>query len=87
MTDAEYEKLLKLYELAINEEHHFLDAHQNRIAFYSGVLSALVAGTVAGLFHASEWYHLAILCVGPVLIFVVSRIAIDGTFRLYQRFL
>jgi hypothetical protein len=87
MTDAEYEKLLKLYELAINEEHHFLDAHQNRIAFFSGILSALIAGTVAGLFHTSEWYHLAILCVGPVLIFVVSKIAIDGTFRLYQRFL
>ena len=87
MTDAECEKLLKLYELAVGEEHQFLDAHQNRVAFYSGILSALVAGTIAGLFQASEWYHLAILCVGPILIFVVSRIAIDGTFRLYQRFL
>ncbi len=87
MTDAEHEKFLKLYNLAINEEHHFLDAHQNRTAFYSGILSALVAGTVAGLLQASESYHLAILCVGPVLIFVVSKIAIDGTFRLYQRFL
>ena len=87
MTGTEHEELFKLYELAVNEEHHFLDAHQNRIAFYSGILSALVAGTVVGLFQASEWYHLAILCVGPVLIFVVSKIAIDGTFRLYQRFL
>jgi len=80
------EELLKLYELAINEEHHFLDAHQNRVAFYSGILSALVAGTVAGFFQASEWYHLAFLCIGPVLIFVVSTIAIDGTLRFYQRF-
>ncbi len=81
------EELLKLYELVINEEHYFLDAHQNRVAFYSGILSVLVAGTVAGFFQASEWYHLVFLCVGPVLIFVVSTIAIDGTFRIYQRFL
>ena len=86
-TNMESEKLLKLYELAINEEHHFLDQHQSRVAFYSGILSALVAGIVAGLFHASEWYHVAILCAGPVLIFTISTIAMDGTFRLYQRFL
>ena len=58
MTGTEHEELFKLYEFAVNEEHHFLDAHQNRIAFYSGILSALVAGTVVGLFQASEWYHL-----------------------------
>ena len=87
MTDMENEKLLKLYELAINEEHHFLEQHQSRIAFYSGIVSALVAGTAAGLFQASEWYHVAILCAGPLLIFTISTIAIDGTFRLYQRFL
>jgi len=86
MAGIENEKPLKLYELAINEEHHFLDAHQNRVAFYSGILSALVAGTVAGFFQASEWYHLAFLCIGPVLILVLSTIAIDGTLRFYQRF-
>lgn len=78
---------MKLYELAINEEHYYLDAHQSRIAFYSGILSALVAGIVVGLFKASEWYHLAILCIGPLLTFAVSTFAIEGTFRLYQRFL
>lgn len=87
MADEQGEKLLKLYELAVNEEHHFLDAHQKRVAFYSSILSALVAGIFAGLFRSSEWYHLAILCVGPILVFVVSKVGIDGTFRLYQRFL
>jgi hypothetical protein len=81
------DKLLKLYESAVNEEHYFLDAHQKRVAFYLSILSAIVAGVVAGLFQASEWYHLAILCVGPVLIYAVSAIGIEGTFRLYQRFL
>lgn len=85
--DMENEKLLKLLELAINEEHYFSDAHQSRIAFYSGILSSLVAGIAVGLFQASEWYHLAILCVGPLIIFAVSSFAIEGTFSLYRRFL
>ena len=87
MMTTNKDNLLKLYELAINEEHRFLEAHQARVAFYSGIVSALVAGTVAGLLHSSEWYQIAVLCVGPALIFAVSTIAIDGTFRLYQRFL
>jgi len=86
-TETGYEKLLKLYELAINEEHYYGNAHQDRIAFYSGILSALVTGTGVGFFQASEWYHFAFLCVGPILIFAVSTIAIEVAFREYQRFL
>jgi len=86
-TETGYEKLLKLYKLAIDEEHHYETAHHERIAFFSGFLSALVTGTGFGLLQASEWYHFALLCVGPILIFAVSAIAIDSAFRGYQRFL
>ena len=85
--ESEREDLLKLYELAINEEHRYLDAHQKRIDFYTGILSALLTGTGVGLFQASEWYHFVFLCIAPVLIFTVSSIAIEGTFRVYQRLL
>jgi hypothetical protein len=81
------ETLLKLYEFAINEEQHHIDAHQSRIVFYMGLLPALVAGISAGILQASEWYHFAALSIGPILIFVISRNAQDGTFRFYQRFL
>jgi hypothetical protein len=87
MKAKEQDTLLKVYELAINEEHYFLDAHQTRIAFYSGIVTALVAGTVAGLFKAEEWYFVAMLCVGPILIFLISTIAVNGSFRMYQRYL
>ncbi|TEU18556.1 MAG: hypothetical protein E3J21_05700 [Anaerolineales bacterium] len=85
--ESEREELLKLYELAINEHHYYLDAHQKRIDFYTGILSALLTGAVVGLFQASEPYHFACLCIAPVLIYAVSRIAIEGTFRVYQRLL
>jgi len=88
ITATENEEFLKLYELAINEEHYFLKEHQTRIDFYFGIVSVLVAGTAAGLFQVSEWYHVAILCAcSPLLIFTITKIAIDGTFRSYQRFL
>lgn len=81
------EELLKLYELIINEEHYFIEAHQTRIKFYTSIISAILAATVAGVFKATAWFHFSVLCLGPFLAVMVSRIAVDGTYRLYQRFL
>ena len=79
--------LLKAYELTINEEHRFLTAHQTHAAFYAGVVTALVAGTGAGLFNATEWFHFAFLLSGPALAVGVCAIAVQGLRRQYQRFL
>ena len=81
------EDLLKFYENAVNEEHYFLEAHQTRVAFYSGLVTAIIAGIGAGLLRASEWYDFAALCVGPVLLFGIATNAIAGTYRPYQRFI
>jgi hypothetical protein len=86
-TELRREDLLKLCELAINEQHYYLDAHHKRIDFYTGILLALLTGTGVGFFKASEWYHFVFLCIAPVLIFTFSTIAIQGTFRVYQRLL
>jgi hypothetical protein len=86
-TFMETTDLLKLYELYIKEEHDFLEAHQTRIKYYSTIISALFVALIAGILKASQWYHVMILLIGPVLIFVIAKIAKEGTFRLYQRFL
>ena len=83
----ENDKILKLYELSVNEEHYFLDAHQSRATFYSGFISALVVGTVAGLLRANDWKQLVAICAGPILIFIISKIALKGCFRFYQRYI
>lgn len=85
--DKYKDDLIEFYKLVVDEEHYFLEAHQKRIAFYSGIVTALVAATIAGLFKATNWYQLLILCTGPILIFLIANIAIDGTFRFYQRFI
>jgi hypothetical protein len=81
------DELWKLYEFTTTEERHFLKAHHDRAAFYWVIVSALLAGTIAGLLRASDWYHFAVLCIGPVLISGVSAIAMMGTARPYRRFL
>ena len=40
-TPAGRDDLLKLYELAIDEHHYYIDTRDSRVAFYVGVLSAL----------------------------------------------
>ena len=79
--------LLDLYKTIVEEEHYFAREHQSRIEFYVSIISALMTVTVAGAFKAASWYQYLFVTVGPILIFVVSEIAIGGTFRLYQRFL
>jgi hypothetical protein len=85
--ESENLDLLKLYEIVVEEEHHFTKTYQERLAFYSGLITALIAATVAAAFQASEWYHFAALCAGPVLLLVVSTSGHRATFGLYRRFL
>lgn len=81
------EELLRLYEVTVGEINFYLEAHQKRIEFYSGLVSALMTVTAVGLFQASNWYHYAYLCASPMLIYAVSTIAVQGTRRVYQRLL
>jgi len=76
--------LLKLYELAVSDQHIFAREHQNRIHFHAGLISALLVATVAGLIKSSHSYHFVALLLGPALIFTISHIAVGATFRLYQ---
>lgn len=83
----EREELMRLYKLAIDEQHFYLEAHHRRTDFYSGLILALLTGTAVGLFQASKWYHYAYLCIGPLLMFGFSYIATQATRRVYQRLL
>jgi len=78
---------LDLYKVVVDEELKLISMHQDRIKFFTGLLSGLVAGTVAGLFKSEYWYHYALMGLGPVLIIVACHIAEQSIFRLYQRFL
>jgi hypothetical protein len=84
---SETENLLRLYELTINEQQHHSRGMQTRIAFFSGLLSALLAATITGIFQATAWYHLVLLLAGPIVLHLMADIGIEGNTRLYQLWL
>ena len=87
MHDGDKKRATELYKICVEEEHYFLAEHQKRIAFYIGLLSAVLTLTIGGLLKATAWYHFAILVLGGLLLVAVSSIAKAGTRRIYQRFL
>ena len=84
---VDWPELMRLLELTHAEEQYYLEAQQKRVAFYSSLVSAVLAATIGGAMNASEPLHFFLLTIGPLLVFTLSEIALDGTFRLYQRFL
>ena len=78
---------IDFYRISVEEEHYFLKEHQNRVAFFSGLISAVIALMLGGFLKATTWFHFLILVPGGFLLAAVSLIAKNGTQRMYQRFL
>ncbi|MFX1479380.1 MAG: hypothetical protein ACFFCI_14705 [Promethearchaeota archaeon] len=87
MDESEENKFLELYKIIVDEEHDFFREYQKRLEFYIGFVSLLIAGIAFGLIQATEWYHFAYLCIVPVIMVVISYLAIRGSYRLYQRYI
>ena len=85
--DEIVEKFLHIYELIINEEHHYDKIYQTHVSFYISIITALIAGLIAGIFQASERNHFAFLLFGFIFILIISQIAISSTSRSYKRIL
>lgn len=83
----EKSELLKLFELAVDEEIRWTASHQERVTFYTGLFTAIIAGIAAGLFQATEWFHFVALAAGALVLFVITGMATQGTEREYQRLL
>ena len=77
--------VLDLYKVAVDEVHKYHVLHQHRVAFFAGLVSSLMAGTVAGLLNAKSSIHCLLVALGPVAMFAVCMIAlksINGIYRL-----
>ncbi len=74
-------------KLAIDEEHWFLDAQHKREAFYSSIITAVIAATIAGVLNATTGLHKVFLVVGPFMVFALTSLAQRATRRFYLRYL
>jgi len=78
---------MKLYELYINEEYKYIDAHQDRLKFYMSFISGLFAAIIAGILNSTNKIDFISLLIGPVVIIVLSSFAKKSIHRQYNRFL
>ena len=81
-------QLLKLYELQINEGHVYLKVYENRIGFYSGLISAIIGGIIYSItsFISSPIFP-GLLIAELLLLAAISQLAIIGTDRQYRQLL
>ena len=79
--------LIALLRIAIDEEHFWHDQFEKRTAYFTALLSAIVAAVFIGVVRATDMMILFPLFLGSLLLVFVSRTGIDGVARLYQRFL
>ncbi len=77
----------KSWELARAQERFFIDLMQKTYAFFSSLISALFAATIAGGMNADQPIHFIILLAGPILIVFVAQLGKAATMRFYRRFL
>jgi hypothetical protein len=61
------DKLLKLYELGLEEEQRLIERYRQRIGLHAGFAVTLAAGGVAALVRARPEYAAPLLLVEPAL--------------------
>jgi hypothetical protein len=79
--------LLDLYKTSIDEMRQLGDAYERRLTWFTSLVSALGAATVAGVMQAREWPEFLAVLIGPLLLVCISRLARQGLSRFYQAFL
>ena len=78
---------IELYKSTIDEEHRELATHQGRVAFLTGLISALFTATFLGVTQAHTKMGFVFLSVGPILIVGLAVIGRRVTTAFYERFL
>jgi hypothetical protein len=81
------EYVLQLYRLAVEEMRKYADVYHARIIWFTSILTAVLAATIAGLLKATNRYEYAIMIVGPLLIIGITRIARHAIDHCYEVFL
>ena len=81
------EKMMKLYELTIQEAHYFLTNYENKVIFFWKIISTIFAGIIFGIFKATHYYHFVVLSIAPILLFFIASIAKKALHRDYLNFL
>ena len=68
-----------------SEERFFSEFVHKQVAFYTTVIIAIFAATIAGIMEAEDGHDFLVLMAGPIVIIAISLIAIRGVHSYYRR--
>ncbi len=88
MTKLTDKTLLEIYKTTLGEEQFFTTLFENRLSFYSGLLSTIITAVVLGIFYAQTATEYTALLFGPIVLIFISLSGINaakrGTTRVYK---
>lgn len=85
MTKPDKDTLLETYKVVISEEQFFNSLFENRLSFYTGLLTTVVTAIVLGFFYSTEIIHYIVLLFGPMILILISITGIKAGHRALDR--
>lgn len=80
--------LLEVYKAILGEEQFFTVLFENRMSFYTGLLSTIMTAIVLGIYYSKTLIEFSALAFGPIVLIFVSFSGINaakrGTTRVYK---
>jgi len=77
--------LLETYKTTLAEEQFFNSLFENRLSFYTGLLTTIATAIVLGFFYSSGSYNLYMLLMGPLVLIFVATTGIQAANRASDR--
>jgi len=85
MPKPDRQTLIEVYKATLGEEQFFNNIFENRLAFFTGLLSSLLTAIVLGVFYAKDILESVALLVGPIALVLVAVRGIHAVTRASER--
>jgi hypothetical protein len=77
----------ELYKLAIDDEHYYRDAFNNRLSYHTNILVALITAIGAAYFQAKEMQHYLIISIFSIIFSWMNYQSMKSLERIYNHFI
>ncbi|HXF91027.1 MAG TPA: hypothetical protein VNJ29_03755 [Candidatus Nitrosotenuis sp.] len=85
MPKPDNKTLIEVYKVTLGEEQFFNNTFENRLAFFTGLLSSLLTAIILGIFYAKDTLEFVALLVGPIALVLVAVRGIHAVKRASER--
>ena len=85
MPKPDNQTLIEVYKATLGEEQFFNNIFENRLAFFSGLLSSVLTAIILGIFYAKDVLEFVALLIGPIALVLVANRGVHAVKRASER--